>query len=406
MTSPAVILAGTPVPNSVARRVLMLSTNLGIGGGAEEQVIQMSMGLRDRGWQVEVVSMLKPRLLPNDFQNSGIRVTSLDMERGIADPRGLLRLRRVMRRFQPDIVHSHMTHANILARTVRLVCKTPVLVCTLHGLKMHKVKGGSTRLREFAHRLTDPLADLTTTICRAAANSYVLNRSVPAAKIQVLPNGVDTNRYRPDAQVRALVRRDLGVESAFVWLAAGRLEKPKDYGTMIRAFALVLAGGAGAVLLICGNGSLQPEMTQLAQELGIAGHIRFLGLRRDIPELMNAADGYLMSSETEGLPMVLLQASATGLPIVATNVGGNPEVIEDLRTGFIVPAGEPDSFADAMNRLAALPVQKRRSMGLAGRANTVAKFDSKHVFDRWVELYGDLLTTRGSAHSEVTVEQE
>jgi glycosyltransferase involved in cell wall biosynthesis len=374
------------------RRLLLLSTNLGLGGGAEEQVIRMSMGLKDRGWQVEVVSMLPPKPLPADFEKSGIPVRSLDMARGVADPRGIFRLAQLVRRFQPAILHSHMTHANLLARTARLICPIPVLVCTLHGLKMHSVGGGSTRLRELAHRVTDRFADLTTTICRAAANSYIEDGSVPAGKIEVFPNGVDTTRFCPNAFTRARVRRDLGIESEFVWLAVGRLEKPKAYGTMIRAFAqLHRETHPDAVLLICGNGSLEAEMKQLAQELGVGGKVRFLGLRRDIPEVMNAADGYLMSSDTEGLPMVLLQASASGIPIVATAVGGNSEVVADARSGYIVTPGNPDAMAAAMQRLLDLPVAERRSMGLAGRAYTIANFEAKHVFDQWNELYRKML---------------
>jgi glycosyltransferase involved in cell wall biosynthesis len=378
-------------------RLLLVSTNMGLGGGAEEQIMQMAPLLARRGWTVEIVSMLQEGALAQELTDSGIPVSYLGMKRGFADPLSIFRLARHVRRFRPDVLHSHMTHANLLARAMRVLQPVPVLISTLHGLKMHSTHGGSTRAREFGHRLTDRWADVTTAVCRAAAENYVSEGSVPALKMTVVPNGIDTGRYAPSPADRAGARRELGLGGSFTWIAAGRFELPKNYAVMLRAFArLTQDGSPDSTLLICGSGSLEASSRDLAGQLGIAHRVRFLGHRRDIPRLMSAADAYVMSSDTEGLPLVLLQASSCALPIVATSVGGNPEVVQDGRTGLIVPPGRPESLAAAMQRIELLPAEERKAMGTAGRDFTRANYGIDAVIDKWECLYRQTLGRRSS----------
>jgi glycosyltransferase involved in cell wall biosynthesis len=376
-------------------RILLLSTNLGIGGGAEEQVQQLGLNLKARDWTVGIVSMLPPSTLPLELHESGVNIGTLRMKRGVPDPRSVLQLARIVRSFRPDVLHSHMTHANLLARVVRPLTGVRALVCTLHGSKMHSVKGGSTRFRELAHRFTDRWADVTTTICHAAADACIQDGAAPEGKVMVLPNGVDTTRYRPRPEVRERMRRALDVEDKFVWLAVGRFELPKNYALMIRAFSFALQSSRREMaLLICGAGSLQPQAEALVRSLGLEPFVRFLGIRRDIPDVMNAADAYVLSSDTEGLPMVLLQASASGLPIVATAVGGNAEVVQHNRTGFLVPRGDTMALAAAIERVTLLNVFDRARLGGAGRQFTHDNFGIAHIVDLWEQLYHRLLAPK------------
>jgi glycosyltransferase involved in cell wall biosynthesis len=386
--------ADAPAPSkNHAGRILLLSTNLGIGGGAEEQVQQLALELKSRAWTVGVISMLPPSPLPAEFAASGMNIGTLNMKRGIADLRKVTQLADIVRRFQPDILHSHMTHANILARVVRPLAPVRALVSTLHGSKMYSVKGGSTRLRELAHRATDRWADVTTTICQAAADSCLRDGAVPSEKIKVVPNGVDTDRFLPRPLVRERMRAELGVENKFVWLAVGRFESPKNYAMMIRAFSFSLQScHREMMLLICGAGSLQPQIEAQVRKLGLENFVRFLGVRRDIPDVMNAADAFLLSSDTEGLPMVLLQASATGLPVVATAVGGNAEVVQHNQSGFLVPRGDAMAMAGAIERICCLNAFDRARLGRAGRQFTHRNFGIQHVVDIWEQLYHRLLT--------------
>lgn len=353
-------------------------------GGAETQLVQLAGRLKSRRWNVRVVSMIPPQAFVEEFGKVGIPVHSLDMRRGVPDPRALFRLAAILRRERPQVVHSHMVHANLLARLARPIARVPVLVCTAHNI----YEGG--RLRELAYRFSDPLCDLTTQVSRAGLERSVRVGAVPGHRIRFFPNGVDAAHFRPDPAARQRIRDELDIGDAFAWLAVGRYEKNKDYPNMLRAFARQRREREG-LLLIAGNGSLRGDAEQLAGELGVADWVKFLGIRKDVPGLMNAADAYLMSSAWEGMPIVLLEASATGLPVVATDVGGNREVVLEGRSGFLVPSGDPEALSAAMLRLLEMPPGERSRMGDAGRAHVMREYDMEKVVDRWESLYGELL---------------
>jgi glycosyltransferase involved in cell wall biosynthesis len=180
----------------------------------------------------------------------------------------------------------------------------------------------------------------------------------------------------------------LGLEDQFTWLAVGRIDIQKDYPNMLAAIA---GSPKMSILLIAGDGPLRSSIEQLTRGFGISDRIRFLGIRKDIPALMAAADAYVMSSAWEGLPMVLLEASAAGLPIVATDVGGNNEVIRDRVSGFLVPAKNSGALTDAMRHMEELSPDSRRSQGLAGREHVSKHYSLSSVVDQWEQIYGSLL---------------
>jgi glycosyltransferase involved in cell wall biosynthesis len=157
----------------------------------------------------------------------------------------------------------------------------------------------------------------------------------------------------------------------------------KDYPAMLRAASRL----PGCTLWIAGAGPLEGELKALARELGV--NARFLGAREDLPELMNAADGFVLSSVVEGLPMVLLEAAASGLPSVSTGVGGAGEAVADSKTGFLAPCGDTEALSRAMARLAALPETARHEMGRAARAMALERFDLRVVTSHWEKLYRD-----------------
>jgi len=365
-------------------RVALLSTSLA-RGGAESQIAQCAIALRRRGWETAVVSLLDPAAFAAELALEGVPVHCLAMRPGHADPRGLVRLIGFLRVFRPQILHSHMFHANMAARVVRLFCPVPVVISTLHSIAESSRETAGVELRDFAYRLTDPLADVVTAVSQSVADRHRSSGAARAAKLRVIPNGVDTSRYRPDQARRESARRELGIEERFVWLAAGRLLWKKDYASLLRA----LARQPDAVLLIAGEGPEGDRLRRQARELAVDA--RFLGAREDLPALMNAADGFVLSSVVEGLPMVLLEAAASGVPAVATDAGGVRECVADGETGFVVPRSECDALAAAMSRLALLPAGTRAHMATAARAWAVERFDMDTVVAEWERLYRELL---------------
>ena len=169
-------------------------------------------------------------------------------------PRGLWRLARMVRDWRPDVMHSHMVHANLMARALRLVAPVPALVSTIHNI----YEGGAMRMA--AYRLTNRLVDHMTIVSQAAADRFVRDRIVPRSLLTIVPNGVDTEQIRQvPPGTREALRHEIGVDQAFVWLAVGRFEPAKDYPNMLRAFARVRGTRPDAVLLLVSRGSLQPE---------------------------------------------------------------------------------------------------------------------------------------------------
>jgi glycosyltransferase involved in cell wall biosynthesis len=372
-------------------RILFLSTSMGMGG-ADQQLLSAARELRARGHDIMIVSLTPLGAMGIEARAEGFRAESLGMARGVPDPRGLVRLVRLVRAWRPDVIHSHMVHANLLARVLRVLAPVPALVSTIHNI----TEGGALLMA--GYRASNALVDHMTIISQAAAARFIRDRIVPSRLLTVIPNGVDPRQFaRVAPETRAALRRSLELGDEFVWLAVGRFELAKDYPNMLRAFASVRERQPGSLLLLVGEGALQAEAEALTHTLGLAPAVRFLGVRRDVPDVMRASDGYVMSSAWEGMPMVLLEAAAAGLPIVTTNVGGTGEVVADGSSGFLAPARDPAALAAAMTRLMALPEADRRAMGEQGRERVMSRFSLVRVVERWEALYRAVLDRKGAA---------
>ena len=313
---------------------------------------------------------------------------SLDMQRGTASAAALFKLRRILQDWQPTIVHSHMVHANLMTRVARLLTRMPVLISTAHNIN----EGG--RFREIAYRLTDPLCDLTTNVSQAAVDRYIERGVVPKKKIKLILNGINASRFEGTTELRAQKRQELGLGDTFTWLAVGRFDEAKDYPNMLRAFKIIVEKQGGK-LLIVGEGMI--DINALIKEQCLEPHAEVLGIRRDVSELMNAADAYLMSSAWEGMAIVLLEAAASALPIVTTNAGGNAEALVNRKTGYVVPIKNTDALAEAMQKLLLLSASERQAMGKAGRQFIKETYDLEAIVDKWEALYAEQLKHKGLA---------
>jgi glycosyltransferase involved in cell wall biosynthesis len=370
-------------------KILMLSTSLGLGGG-DKEVIAIASSLINRGYQVKMVSMVPPETMGLEAKSRGIDVSTLNMKRGIPDPIVIPKLIKIIKEWEPDVLHSNMIHANLLARIVRLLVKVPVQISTAQNVD----ESEGQAWRDYAYRITDSLCDCTTNVSKLGVKRYIDIGLTKASKTIFIPNSVDTNQFYPNLDLRKKTREQLGIQEQFAWLAVGRFYPQKDYPTMIQAFGFSLKEKPDSLLFIAGEGPLQGEVKDLAKSLGIESNIRFLGPRRDILSLMNAADAHLMSSVWEGMPLVLLEAASTALPIIATNAGGIPETVLNGETGILVPPKNPHKLADAMQQLIDMPQIQRINMGKKGREYVLANYSTNEVVNKWEELYMRLLNNR------------
>lgn len=375
-----------------ANRILLLVTNLTFGG-AETQVVRLAQEFAALGKKVCVVSMMYPETWVEKLLQSGVEVRTLGMARGFPDPRAIFRLRRIVREFRPDVVHCHMFHANLLGRIARLICPMPALISTVHNLRETSERGGSTAWKERLYRITDGLCTRTTIICDAAFERYVAVGAVPRNRLTMIPNGVDVEQFQLNAEARVRARAALGLQDEFLWLAVGRLVEQKDYPNLFGAIEQLGAGNYRVA--IAGSGPLESALRAECEQRGLNGKVRFLGAREDIRDLYSAADAFVMSSEFEGFSMALLEAACTELPIVATDAGGNREIVCDPTTGYLAPIRDPQALAHAMQQVMELPSATRRRMGQAGRAFCYDRFQIRRVVEQWFDFYSRCLGRGG-----------
>lgn len=358
-------------------------------GGAERQVLLLAVGLRRRGWRVTTVALAGTGgAAAAQLKAAGVEFLSLGMRKGLADPRGWARFIQWLRRNKPDIVHAHLPHAAWLARWSRLLAPVPVVIDTLHSAST----GGPCR--RLVYRISRSLPDQVTAVSQSVADVHISARMVPHAGLTLLPNGVCAEDWRPDAKVRAEMRREMGLKDEFLWLAVGRLEMVKDFPTLLKAMVAV---PPQARLVIAGGGPLLRNLARLATHLGLNERVKFLGFDPNVKRWYQAADGFVLTSRWEGLPMALLEAAACALPAVATDVPGSAEVILDGETGTLVPPADASALAWAMTAMMRKSPVERRRMGTAARQRVLKKFSLESCFDRWEELYGTLLNRNSRA---------
>lgn len=374
-------------------RITFLTTGLA-RAGAEIQVVMLALGLKSRGWEVEVVSMLRPEAFQGELVAAGIPVCCLQMRPGWPNPFAISRLAAQLRRFRPLVLHCHQVHANLLGRVTRLICQVPVLISTAHS----DCEGG--HLRDWAYRITDPLGDLTTHVSQSGMRRYVEERLCTKTKSQWVPNGIDISRFRPGRERREETRVRNGWKDRFVWLAVGSLLPPKDYPTLLKAFFRVRNSNPGTHLAIAGQGPLYEELQKLRRELNLESSVTLLGLRQDIPNLLCAADAFVMASTREGSPLALMEALCCGLPAVATRVAGIPELVgPDWR--FLVSSGDPQELAHAMSSLMSTGHSGLSAMTAAARDRVATLHSERAVLQRWEQVYADLLDAKAGTRAGV-----
>ena len=351
--------------------------------GAEQQALLLAKGLRARDWRVSMVALTgSGGEAAAELRKIGVEFVSLKMRHGLADPGGWIRFHSWLRREQPDVLHAHLPHAAWMARWSRIASSVPVVIDTIHNWNTGTMGG------QMGYALSRRLPDRVTAVSRSAAASHLAAGMVREEGLSVLPNGIDMDAWGADPKVRADTRREIGLRDEFLWLAAGRLETVKDYPTLLRAMARV---GETAQLVILGDGRLRAELMQMPSQLGLAHRVHFRGFEADVRRWMQAADGFVLASRYEGLPMVLLEAAACGLPVVATNVPGTRDVVVNGETGWLACISGADALAAVLARMMRMPVEERRAMGERARRFVGERFNLKNVLDQWEQLYAELL---------------
>ena len=366
-------------------RVCFVATGLA-RGGAELQLFHAATGLRSLGFDVHVVCILSTGYYGAKLEQHGVPVTCLNAERTTNALRILARFVRYAKRLGPVALVGIDYPGAMLARAGGALARIPVVISSIHT----ENNGGPHR--RLALAWTDSLATVTTAVSRRVAQTLV-DMGVPSSRVQVIPNGIDTHTVGPHLRAqREALRRSLGIgEDIFFWFAAGRMEAPKDYPNLLAAMALLSKGSRPVRLAIAGHGPLLDDVRGRVTALGLDGMVSLLGLRDDVPACMAAADATVLASAWEGLPTVALESLAVETPIVCTDVGGAREIVENGRSGFVVPPRNPQALAIAMEEMMACSAKERRQMGAFGRKHIERDFGLDRVLGCWSGLLNDLV---------------
>jgi glycosyltransferase involved in cell wall biosynthesis len=357
--------------------LLFLLTNFD-RGGAEKIVTRWAIGLPRGKYAVQVAALQgRSRAVVGDLARAGIPVHDLGMT-WKGDLRVLLRLARLLRREGVQILFTVLFHPTLLGRVVGWLCRVPVRISS------ERVMEWEGRGRRLLNRWTVPLATHVVAVSDRVAAYAAREFQIPPDRLTTICNGVELDHFRP-------ARRD-GSGGAPTIGCTARLHAKNDHATLLRAFARVSARYPEGRLLLVGRGPEETRLTALAGELGISARVCFAGEQADVAPHLLGMDLYVQASVAEGMPNSVLEAMAAGLPVVATAVGGTPEVVVEGKTGLLVPRRDPVALADAMLRLLA-DHALAEVFGRAGRARVEAHFGEGRMLHR-VEVLLDRLVER------------
>lgn len=367
-----------------------LVTSLNVGG-AEMMLYRLLQKLNREKYEPVVVSLLPLGEIVKKIDSIGVRVYSLNMQTKF-DITVLLKLYVLLKKLQPDILHTQLFHANFLGRIIGRAAGVPVIISSIRNT----VFGG--RFRELLIKWTDWCAMRTTTICKAAGYRMVEQGIVPANKLEVIYNGIEIKEYDNliSTEEKHQLLNEIGIsDDRPLILAVGRLEQQKGYPYLLEAMRLLKLQGQPFFLAIAGRGKLKAELEKKVGEYGLQSEVCFLGVRDDVLRLMAVADMLVLSSIWEGLPGVVLEAMASGLPVVATAVGGSPELVIEGKTGFLVPPKDPVSLTESIAKVLSLSAEERLQMGQAARVRVKENFTLEKMVASYEELYKKCLQEKG-----------
>jgi glycosyltransferase involved in cell wall biosynthesis len=327
------------------------------------------------------------------MRDQGVATFSCNARSRLGYPVAFFRLLRRLLQVPADVFHAHLFDPAVVGLSAAWLRRVPVRVLTRHYSNYH------TRINRPFHvkldQLCTALASRVIAVSGDTAAHLVDVEGAPRTKVSVVHNGIDFERVRPSSSSsRASVRRELGLEREFVFLIAARLHPEKGYEYLFEATRLLMRQRPEPfVVLVAGRGPQQPHYEALARDLGIAERVRFLGFRRDLPDLMVASDVFVLPSLAEAFGLVLAEALYLGVPVLSTRVGGIPEIVDDGVDGLLVPPGDASALRIGMERFltgkVSLPGTGAAAVKKVGRSFSFEKMllGYERVYD---QAFGDV----------------
>jgi glycosyltransferase involved in cell wall biosynthesis len=381
-------------------KVLHIITRL-IRGGAEHNTLLTVIGLERLGYDVSLAAGPSDEWegdIEKDARQAGVKLRLLhNLGREISpwnDLLTLLKLYFYIKKERFDIVHTHVSKAGILGRWAAKLAGVPIIVHTTHGNIFHGYFNSFfTKFFILLQKLTALITDKMITLTDIEKEQWLNQGIGKSTQYTAILSGIDLKRFNPEnVQIEPYeMRKKLGLHTNdFVIGTVGRIVPIKGHKYFIQAAAEVIREIPNAKVLLVGDGPIRNEMEELTVQLGIEGQVFFLGVRKDVPELLSIMDLFVLPSLNEGMGRALVEAMAMGLPVIASQVGGVPEVVTDGKTGILVPAQNPTALAKAIVKLAR-DAKLSRELAQAGYKRAHSAFGAETMVDRISAVYQELL---------------
>jgi glycosyltransferase involved in cell wall biosynthesis len=365
---------------------VMLSLDV---GGLERNVLnQVRQGPR-LGQRITIICLERPGTMAEQVRSAGAKVICLDKKPGIR--LGLIRrLAAVFEELAADVVHTHQIATLFYSGPAAKLAGVRLVVHTEHGKEKYAQRFQTRMLGRIAGRFTSTFYCLTEDM----AASVRANRIVPDRKIRVIFNGIDTSQYGQPCDAQA-VRQSLGIPAnAKVIGTVGRLTEVKRQDVLIRGFARAKAQVPALHLLLVGDGPLRQELEDLAKTLGVAESVHFAGYQPTSAPFLAVMNIFAMTSRSEGMPQAGIEACVTGLPMVASRIGGLPELVSDGETGLLFPVADDAALGAAIVQLLSEP-EKSQRMGETAKRRAIARFDIARMAAEYQSHFLDALHING-----------
>jgi glycosyltransferase involved in cell wall biosynthesis len=362
--------------------------------GVQHQVLELVKRLDKERFRPVVLNLSNGGPMEREYKAVlGSNLISLK-RKGKYDFLCLYRACRILRKMKVDVVQPFLTPATFFTLLPALLCRTPVKIVTERNSVRDKDYGG------FGYRLYLRVEDfLTRFVDWAVANSqagkeYLIKRGIKPSRTKVIYNGIDTSQLTCDSEVVSQVRRklDLTPDSKVVGMVA-RMFPAKRHDIFLQAAAIVNRAIPDTRFVLLGDGLLRSNLEKLSQELGLVSKVIFVGEQRDVVPYLSTFDVFALSSDTEGLSLSICEAMALGKPVVATNVGGNQELVVDGNTGFLVPPGDPEALSEAMIRLLR-DHDMAQAMGRRGKEKVMSQLSLERYVNEYQSLYEETLSKK------------
>ena len=366
-----------PAVQTMPKGILYLSTSSG-PGGAERLVNKLAVGFNSESFR-SLVCLFRPGWVQQQCESDGIPTTVIP-NKGVFDVAWLWRFLALIRKEQVQLIHAHEFDAIVHGTLAAALARIPI-VATIHGKNYYWQKA----TRRIAYRLVSRYARMVTV--SEDLKGFVMQRTgIPSQRMRVIYNGIDAfPDVEPNDQAR--LRNEIGLDSQDQIVGTvGSLYPVKGHRFLVDAMPSIVEACPRARFVLVGRGDQEVPLKEQVKKLGIERYVYFLGLRQDISRLLSIMDVFVLPSLSEGLSVATLEAMASARPVVATRVGGNPELVVDGETGMLVPSVDSHALANSIADLL-LDRPRARIMGLRGRERVEKRFRMNMMVDEYRKLY-------------------